>query len=71
MNQLRGAQTGTRIKELEEEVRRLSNENVGLKGELERLQKRWDRLKEGARRRRRESEEKKDPKDPESGVQSR
>jgi len=43
-----------RIKELEEEVRRLNMENARVRADLEKMQRRWDRLKEGARRRRRE-----------------
>lgn len=44
--------TSTRIKELEDEVRRLTMENARVKGDLEKAQRRWERLKEGARRRR-------------------
>ena len=43
-----------RVKELEEEVRRLTMENVKVKADLEKAQRRWERLKEGARRRRRD-----------------
>ena len=42
-----------RIKELEDEVRRLTMENAKVKADLEKAQRRWERLKEGARRRRR------------------
>jgi len=42
-----------RIKELEEEVKRLKMENSKVKADLERAQRRWERLKEGARRKRR------------------
>lgn len=42
----------SRIKDLEEEVRRLTMENAQMKGELEKAQRRWEKLKEGARRRR-------------------
>lgn len=53
LRQAREPQSG-RIKELEEEIRRLTMENVRVKGDLEKAQRRWERLKEGARRRRRE-----------------
>ena len=43
-----------RIKELEDEVRRLTTENLKVKLDLEKAQRRWERLKEGARRRRRD-----------------
>lgn len=43
-----------RIKELEDEVRRLTVENLNVKLDLEKAQRRWERLKEGARRRRRD-----------------
>ena len=43
-----------RIKELEEEVKRLTMENLKVKADLEKAQRRWERLKEGARRRRRD-----------------
>ena len=43
-----------RIKELEDEVKRLTAENTKVKTELEKAQRRWERLKEGARRRRRD-----------------
>jgi hypothetical protein len=43
-----------RIKELEDEVRRLTMENARITTDLEKAQKRWERLKEGARRRRKE-----------------
>jgi hypothetical protein len=41
-----------RIKDLEDEVRRLTVENTQMRGELEKAQRRWEKLKEGARRRR-------------------
>jgi molecular chaperone GrpE (heat shock protein) len=44
----------SRIKELEDEIRRLTMENAKVKADLEKAQRRWERLKEGARRRRRE-----------------
>jgi hypothetical protein len=44
--------SNARIKELEEEVRRLTMENVKVNADLEKLRRRWERLKEGARRRR-------------------
>jgi predicted RNase H-like nuclease (RuvC/YqgF family) len=47
-------QPTSRIKELEEEVRRLTVENAKVKSDLDKAQRRWERLKEGARRRRRE-----------------
>ena len=43
-----------RIKELEDEVRRLTMENAKVKADLEKAQRRWERLKEGVRRRRRD-----------------
>jgi molecular chaperone GrpE (heat shock protein) len=52
-------QPSQRIKELEEEVRRLTMENLKVKADLEKAQRRWEKLKEGARRRR---------KDPINGV---
>ena len=60
MMQLRAVQhqqqpQSQRIKELEEEVQRLTVENAKVKTDLEKMQRRWERLKEGARRRRRES----------------
>ena len=44
----------TRIAELEAEVRRLTIENTKIKADLEKAQRRWEKLKEGARRRRRD-----------------
>jgi hypothetical protein len=44
----------TRIKELEDEIKRLTMENIKVKTELEKAQRRWERLKEGARRRRKD-----------------
>lgn len=44
----------SRIKDLEDEIRRLTVENTKIKTDLEKAQRRWERLKEGARRRRRE-----------------
>jgi hypothetical protein len=40
-------------RKLEEEVKRLKMENAKIKAELEKAQRRWERLKEGARRKRR------------------
>jgi predicted RNase H-like nuclease (RuvC/YqgF family) len=42
----------SRITELEAEVRRLTIENTKIKADLEKAQRRWEKLKEGARRRR-------------------
>jgi predicted RNase H-like nuclease (RuvC/YqgF family) len=50
-------QQSSRTKELEEEVRRLTMENVKIKADLEKAQRRWERLKEGARRRRRDDQD--------------
>lgn len=50
-------QQSSRTKELEEEVRRLTMENAKIKTDLEKAQRRWERLKEGARRRRREGQD--------------
>ena len=47
-------QSNPRIKELEDENRRLTMENAKVKADLEKAQRRWERLKEGARRRRRD-----------------
>ena len=47
-------QSSTRIKELEDEVKRLNMENAKIKADLEKAQRRWERLKEGARRRRKD-----------------
>jgi TolA-binding protein len=52
--QISSTQAIARIKELEEEIGRLTMENAKVKAELEKAQRRWERLKEGARRRRRE-----------------
>jgi hypothetical protein len=46
--------TNPRIKDLEDEIRRLTVENGKIKMDLEKAQRRWERLKEGARRRGRE-----------------
>jgi len=46
----------TRIKELEDEVRRLTMENAQMKTELDKATRRWERLKEGARQRRRRTD---------------
>jgi molecular chaperone GrpE (heat shock protein) len=56
MHHLRAARDphSLKVKELEEEVRRLTMENARVKADLEKMQRRWDRLKEGARRRRKE-----------------
>jgi len=48
-------QSSTRIKELEDEVKRLNMENAKIKADLEKAQRRWERLKEGARRRRKDT----------------
>ena len=56
------SQSNARVKDLEDEVRRLTVENIKIKADLEKAQRRWERLKEGARRRRR------DGKTPEEGV---
>jgi hypothetical protein len=42
----------SRIKDLEDEVHHLTVENAQLKTEVEKAQRRWEKLKEGARRRR-------------------
>lgn len=42
----------SRITDLEAEVRRLTLENAKVKTDLEKAQRRWEKLKEGARRRR-------------------
>ena len=47
-------QPQTRITELEAEVRRLTIENAKITADLEKAQRRWEKLKEGARRRRRD-----------------
>jgi hypothetical protein len=48
------AQPTPRVKDLEDEIRRLTIENTKIKMDLEKAQRRWERLKEGARRRGRE-----------------
>jgi molecular chaperone GrpE (heat shock protein) len=53
-----------RIKELEDEVRRLTTENLNVKLDLEKAQRRWERLKEGARRRRRDGSSGATPEEP-------
>ena len=55
MAHLRAVQTHQfpqRIKDLEDQVRRLTMENTQMKAELDKAQRRWEKLKEGARRRR-------------------
>ena len=44
----------SRIADLESEIRRLTIENTKIKADLEKAQRRWEKLKEGARRRRRD-----------------
>jgi hypothetical protein len=49
---------------LEDEVRRLTTENLNVKLDLEKAQRRWERLKEGARRRRRDGSNGATPEEP-------
>ena len=63
------SQSNARVRELEDEVRKLTLENAKVKADLEKAQKRWERLKEGARRRRRDGrtpEEESIPETPEN-----
>jgi molecular chaperone GrpE (heat shock protein) len=71
MHQLRAATGNAKVKELEEEVRRLTVENSRVKADLEKMQRRWERLKEGARRRRREGTAEEDERDKERDVEGK
>ena len=71
MNHLRAVRDpqSQRVKELEDEVRRVTMENIKVKADLEKMQRRWDRLKEGARRRRKEGSVEEEDKDKDEGKE--